>query len=333
MINFNKTYILYHSQCFDGFGAAFAAWYKLQDSAEYIPVSYGNPIPKMKDNSIVYILDFCYDYKELKELASRMLSVTILDHHISAMNKIIQNTTKNYDTNNGFFNITENNLYINFDMSRSGAGMSWDHFHPDSERPSLIDLLEDRDLWKFKFGNISKWMHSYLLSIPMNFNEYLKLIQTTEAINKAITTGEALHRMTEQIVKNICKNSWIGQFQGHKVAMVNASSHWSEVGEQLLNDNIDVEFAVSYTDLPNEIRMFSIRSKGDMDVSLIAQKLGGGGHKNASGAKVNNKKIIILELEEVLKKYYDNKKDNKSLTTAQVNEVTIKEFLKFYMEN
>jgi len=36
---------------------------------------------------------------------------------------------------------------------------------------------------------------------------------------------------------------------------------------------------------PNEFRV-SLRSKGDIDVAKVAEKFGGGGHKNASGLSI-----------------------------------------------
>lgn len=33
-----KPLVIYHAACADGFGAAFAAWLKLGDEAEYLPM-------------------------------------------------------------------------------------------------------------------------------------------------------------------------------------------------------------------------------------------------------------------------------------------------------
>lgn len=317
-----KTYILYHSQCYDGFGAAFAAWFKFGNEATYIAVSYGKPMPEMQDGSAVYILDFHYDAEDLKTLSERMKKVVVLDHHISAMKKWTKDEQSHYSEYSG-------NIEIHFDIGRSGAGMAWDYFHEGYERPDLINLIEDRDLWIFKYGHLAKSLHSYLLSIPMDFDEYHKLLQG-ETLANAIKQGEALSRMTEQVVNNICKNSWVTDFMGHRVAMVNTGSHWSEVGNRLLELHTDVEFAVSYTDMPDGNRMYSLRSKGDTDVSLIAKKLNGGGHKNAAGAKVNNKEIIALELEKASDKYYDYKKETKSTLAANLAKVEAQKFIEFY---
>ena len=35
-----KPLVIYHANCTDGFGAAFAAWLKLGDEAEYLPMEY-----------------------------------------------------------------------------------------------------------------------------------------------------------------------------------------------------------------------------------------------------------------------------------------------------
>jgi len=36
--------VLYHANCLDGFGAAYAAWKKFGDTADYIPVQYGEEV-------------------------------------------------------------------------------------------------------------------------------------------------------------------------------------------------------------------------------------------------------------------------------------------------
>lgn len=292
-----KTYVLYHSNCYDGLGAAYAAWKRLGDKGvEYIPVGYGKEPPEMEPGSAVYILDMSYSPETIAEMASKHEFITLLDHHKSAM---LQWTGKDYDRDfyhqdgiespNGMMS----NVMIMFDMKVSGAGFAWDFFcwNPESgrnERPKFIDLIEDRDLWKFTREE-TKAFHSYLLSIPQDFRSYSKF-EDDVFLNNAIEQGRALLRMTDQIVENICKNSYESfSFLGHRVAVVNTSSHWSEVGNRLLEMWPEVDFACSYTDLGGGIRMFSLRSRGDFDVSLIANSYGGGGHKGASGFKARLK--------------------------------------------
>ena len=36
-----KPLIIYHRSCADGFGAAYSAWLRFGDEAEYLPMQYG----------------------------------------------------------------------------------------------------------------------------------------------------------------------------------------------------------------------------------------------------------------------------------------------------
>jgi len=50
-------------------------------------------------------------------------------------------------------------------MERSGTGLAWDYFYPlatGSARPPLINMVEDRDLWRFQYEG-SRRLH-YVLS-------------------------------------------------------------------------------------------------------------------------------------------------------------------------
>lgn len=297
----SKVYILYHSNCYDGLGAAYAAWKRFGDSdagmpVEYIPVGYGKEPPQMEDKSFVYILDMSYSPDTIKKMARRHEWITILDHHKSAMldwagldyKKDTYTCELLQDEQGDIFNIT-----VMFDMKVSGAGFAWDYFmwnpnNGNNERPKFIDMIEDRDLWKFKIEG-SKEFHSYLLSVPQDFRRYEELESET-SLKNAIAQGSSLQRMTNQIVENICKNAQMKYaFLGGKAVVVNTSSHWSEVGNRLLELFPEADFACSYTDLPGDIRMFSLRSKAPFDVSIIAQTYGGGGHPQAAGFKAKIK--------------------------------------------
>jgi len=65
-------------------------------------------------------------------MKSKAASILILDHHKTAMEDL-----------QGFEGAV-------FDMERSGAMITWNHFFPNLEAPRLIDHIQDRDLWQFK---------------------------------------------------------------------------------------------------------------------------------------------------------------------------------------
>jgi len=70
---------------------------------------------------------------------------------------------------------------------------------------------------------------------------------------------------------------------GYQVPVVNLSDNISEVGNALCKRFPEYPFSVSYCDRSDGQRSWSLRSIGDFDVSDIAKKFGGGGHRNAAG--------------------------------------------------
>lgn len=259
-------YVLYHSNCYDGFGAAYAAWKKFGKNAKYIPVSYGNPVPDMMDAEEIYIVDFSYDEQTILRLAEKC-QVTVLDHHKTAEENLRPL-------------LGRENPKVIFDMNRSGALITWEYFFANEFGHApvnpLIMHISDRDLWTYKIPG-SREVHAALVSLPFDF-----ALWDTLDTKKLIIEGEACLRFQSQLVDNIVKKSFMGRIDAHEVPMVNTSSSWSEVGEALLAKYPDAPFAASFTVFGGMI-MWSLRSKGEFDVSAIARKFGGGGHKNAAG--------------------------------------------------
>jgi oligoribonuclease NrnB/cAMP/cGMP phosphodiesterase (DHH superfamily) len=270
-------YVLFHSKCYDGFGAAYAAWKALGDTAKYIPVSYGYPPPEMPDATHIYIVDFSYPPEILLDLVNRGAPVTVIDHHKTAqeaLNSLVG---------------AHSHLHTIFNMEKSGALLTWEYFHRyPADAPSdpglpipaplLIQHISDRDLWKFEMDGTAK-IHKALVSLPMDF----KLWDTLD-VEQLKKDGEICERLYTQLVENICDGSYQAQLDGHKIPVVNTSIAWSEVGHELAKRYPDAPFVASFTVFDSQV-MWSLRSIGEFDVSAVAKKFGGGGHKNAAGFK------------------------------------------------
>lgn len=268
-----KHCILYHSSCYDGFGAAFAAWKEFKEGAIYLPCSYGFDPPEevfQGKNDTIFILDFSFDEKTLLELKNVCNRVVLIDHHKTAQEKLEPLKGK-YDW-----------LDIHFDMNKSGALMAWEYFQSDIKGRvpynELIAHISDRDLWKFEMEGTEE-VHKALVSYPMDFKLWDNF--NVEELKKE---GTVLKRMYDQLISGICDKMFIGTIAGYEVPMVNTTIAWSEVGNELCKRYFAYKFAASFTVFEDQV-MWSLRSIGDFDVSEIAKKFGGGGHKNAAGFK------------------------------------------------
>ena len=259
-------YVLYHSSCYDGFGAAFAAWKKYGDKAKYIPCSHGAPAPDVSKATEIYVVDFSFDAETLVSW-SGCAQVVVLDHHKTAHEMLDPL-------------IGGNNPEVYFDMNRSGALMAWQYFHPDTDVPMLIRWISDRDLWKFEVEN-SERVHKALVSHPMDFEIWDKFSKDP---GRLVDEGKVCERLYSQLVENIIKSPWMRTIGDYTVPVVNTSIAWSEVGHSLLEAHPDAPFVASFTVFEDQV-MWSLRSRPGFDVSEIAKRYGGGGHENAAGFK------------------------------------------------
>lgn len=276
-------YILYHANCFDGTGAKFAAWKRFGDAAYYIPVQYGKPFPDMVKLGLetdVYILDFSYPRDFLEDLHSKVHKLVVLDHH-----KTAQADLAGLD-------------YAEFDMNKSGAVLAWEYFHPGKVVPDMLRLIQDGDLWKFEFAE-TKALRAALPLLESNMADWDLCCNDLGTLEEVIRSGAAIERYNAIKVDNTVQNNVkVLPYKGYKAGVLNTTTLVSEIGNAIY-DTLKVDFSMSYFFDIDGVPVVSFRSKGDMDVSAFAKELGGGGHKNAAGAKVDLEFIRKLYAEEL----------------------------------
>ena len=259
------THVLYHANCPDGFGAAFFAWLKLGDKAQYIPVSYGEGYPLLPGGSRVLMVDFSLPRELLLEFKGGLDTLVVLDHH-----KTAQADLEGLD-------------FCTFDMERSGAMLSWNYFHVLQDC-FLACYLQDRDLWHWKLP-FSREINAAIWSYPKDFkvwNKELHIMLNIE-IDKLIAEGTAILRYKMNEVQIQADRALFGLVAGHLVPIVNTTTEFSEVGEELCIRNPDKPFAAYYFDRADGKRQWGLRSRNGFDVSEVAKTYGGGGHKAAAG--------------------------------------------------
>lgn len=258
-------FVLYHDGCDDGFGAAWAAWRALGDRATYLPVNYGQPVPDLPDGALVTILDFSYPRAVLLALRERVM-LHVLDHHKSAAEDLA-----GLD-------------FAVFDMTKSGARLAWEHFHPGTKLPALLGYVEDRDLWRFAL-NGTRQITAYVRSFQRDFDTWAVLAwEVCHTINTPLVEGAAILRATDQLVAVHVRNARLIAFDGARVPCVNATMLQSETGAALCARFPDAPFSLTYFDRQDGRRVWSLRTAHpDVDCSVIAARHGGGGHPGAAG--------------------------------------------------
>jgi uncharacterized protein len=256
--------------------------------------------------------------------------VLVLDHHKTAQEELkhsapfVVGTSNFYDAsgwklaeNDNWFHFQQcviqdtcegvpGTIYVVFDMERSGAGLAWDFFFSKEPRPGFIDLVEDRDLWRFS-ALATKHFHAGNSDLPLTYearkSQYDRLdclvsnpdsasqAQALAELKRLITRGEAVLGYHDKLVDDL-----VGKRVKMRLTMPDGHA-WdiyavchplmamvSDVGEKLCAYG---PFGASYWyDPDRKVWQFSLRSRGDIDVSDIAKAFGGGGHKGAAGFAV-----------------------------------------------
>ncbi len=282
----NPIIVIYHGNCPDGFAAALAAqlFFKQQDNYKsfknkitYHKGIHGTPPPDCQDKE-VYIVDFSYSREAIKKICLQAINVTLIDHHISALTEL-EGLAQEH-----------NNLKLHFDMNQSGAVLTWKFFHQD-DVPLLFQHIQDNDLWNFELKNTQTIILA-IMSYPMKLKLWNRWLRDKSSLDILHKEGLILKRQTDRQIKRYKKAARMGKIAGHIVPVVNAPS---SIGSELLHQLSDgYPFAVAYED-KSERRVWQLRSGGEkaIDVSQIAQKFGGGGHKNASGFSTKGINIDI----------------------------------------
>jgi oligoribonuclease NrnB/cAMP/cGMP phosphodiesterase (DHH superfamily) len=275
-------YFIFHGNCFDGFIAAYSAWLKHRDNPNirFISANYNEPFPVSDSDLVgaeVYVMDFSYPKDVLLHVESLVKSIKVLDHHKTAKDQLSSLS------------------FATFDMTKSGAMLAWEYFHPNKSAPKLVQYVQDRDLWKWLLPNsraVNAVVQSYNIGKIEDFKTFELLcarLEQKKELPLIIKEGDAILRSVDQITNIAIKRGfkWI-EIQGHMVPAVNTSVFESEICAKLLALYPQAEFSATYYDFGTEgYQAFSLRSLpgSSFDVSSIALIYGGGGHPNAAGFK------------------------------------------------
>ncbi|MGK5091000.1 DHHA1 domain-containing protein [Deltaproteobacteria bacterium TL4] len=266
----NRALVIYHADCLDGFGAAFAIHKHFQNShasqCEFHGAYHGTEPPAIEGREL-YLVDFSYKRTVLKKLCAQSKRVTIIDHHISTQQDL-----------SGLDQEIEN-LTVHFDMKQSGAVMTWKLFH-STPPPSLLLHIQDLDLWNFQLEGTQD-ITSALMSYPYDFEQWTQLM-VDDRLVLLRTEGEAINRYRQQMIEVHKRKVVIANIAGYQVPVVNCPG-------VILSDLVgelakDYPFAAGYQDIGTQ-RKWSLRSRGEegLDVAKMAEQFGGGGHRNAAG--------------------------------------------------
>ena len=260
----------------------------LEYGVEFIEINYGIPFPFdtiCKDEQI-YIVDFSISPEEMKLLLDITKDVTWIDHHKTAIDKYA-----NFEYNirgiryDGVAGCMLTYAYL-YHMTIYGEGDigPYEKWMAD-EAPMFTKMVADWDVWKFDFGedtrNFITAFNSYDFEPTSDqwkmFAGHNNMCGLRE--RELIKEGIIMNKQRDGWAKGYMNLGFAVDFEGYYIFAVNLGRCNSEYFKSLPEGKYDAFMPFAFDGDKYIVSMYS----KIIDVSKIAVKYGGGGHKAASG--------------------------------------------------
>jgi oligoribonuclease NrnB/cAMP/cGMP phosphodiesterase (DHH superfamily) len=268
-----RPLILYHGHCMDGLGAAFAAWIRFGEDAEYQPCMYGKPAPDVERGRgrDVYLFDFTFTRAEMDAFNEVASSFVVLDHHVHAA-PLLEGTT-----------------YGHFDNTKSGAVLAWEHFFPIDPLPRMFRYLQDRDLWTRELPDHEEItqairQHSGKYDDPRTLNAvFHRLEREPEMVAQE---ARVLVAQIARFIRNDLTRAYVRQIADLPIVFCTSTPNYvSDLAGEMLVAFPEARASCVMFRNDDGTWLHSLRSRqgSDVDVGAVAKRYGGGGHKHSAG--------------------------------------------------
>lgn len=304
--------IAYHADCIDGFTSAYITHTAVADrdtNIDLLPMKYdAESLSELADRLnkfeylILYVVDFSVPVAFLENMsADHLTNVIILDHHKTAFEKYMYPGYKvEADSKE---QIVLHGAEIILDNSKSGAGLCW-HYFMDSRIsvPMLVRYVQDYDLWRFTYGDRTKYVNKYLSNQTQSLNNWRSIHSAMEIpspLASILDKGSRLQAVHDRAVKEVAMTAEPIELLGVTgLKAVCPKELTSDVGHALAKKCGTFGLMYEIPAAEDMLVTFSLRgcSSTHFDVSVLAKQLGGGGHVGAGGFTLDSTDPLTKEL-------------------------------------
>lgn len=273
------------------------------------------PCPEdVKENETIYIVDLALDnviFGLIKELVTKYnCNVIHIDHHITTFDtltglsnedkQIMDRVTKFYKEGISGSLLTWIYACMNedertkcnevpFDFSDGRTHVAFNYETPDIREyriPTVIRFIDDNDVWSHEIDETKYFTLAFQMEADKNpCNElWHDLIYGSDArVYEYVNKGKILWSYQEGINEKMLKNAFECEIDGHKCLCLNTPYGNSRVFNEKF-DEYPMVCKFHYTGEMWKHSFYSSEKHPDsVDVSIIAKKFGGGGHRSAAG--------------------------------------------------
>jgi uncharacterized protein len=250
-------------------------------------------IDLIKENETIIIVDYSVEPEVMDKLLQKTPNICWIDHHISSFQKY-----SNYKQMNKI-----KGFQYNVDKSMAACALVYLYFFENCRTneefelnyekvPYFTRLISDYDCWKKEYKNLTNCFFLYINAQNQAPDSTIwDILNKTskEDINKLAKSGELIQQyLNISNDLNIKNYAFETKFEGHSALCINSCTKGSTQFGKNIN-KYDCCITFSFDGKKWNYGIYSTK----IDVSEIAKKFGGGGHRGASG--YSTEKLILGE--------------------------------------
>lgn len=280
---------VYHAADHDGKGSA-AIVRSIYPQIELLALNHDTEIPfeMIAAHDLVVVCDFALPMDFMFELNNK-LDFTWIDHHVSSIKKYDDMLVAGAKAIKGSRKI-----------GQAAIELTWQYFYPDIKVPLGVELLAKQDLFDLSDKRVLPFeyaMQSFGQNNPQDA-VWKDIFADKMDVEMMVAQGERILSWISERNINLVRNlAFEAEIDGLKCICANmpqGRSYFFDSLENVEKYDVLINFYMNKK-LQWNISFYS--SKKEVDVSKLAAKFGGGGHKGAAGAsKLSQLPDFLLEI-------------------------------------
>lgn len=269
-----STICLYHDDP-DGCSSAAVVRRALGPALLLQPMEIGDPIPweAIEGCEQVVMVDYSLVPEDMRRLGTGRDLVWI-DHHKTSLSELAEVMA-------GVPGEREDGV--------AACVLTWRTFFPGLATPRALQLIGDRDVWRMEYPEtraFSEGLYQNDLD-PANDSLWIPLLDGDPArLTELIERGGRLYEARiGSIIDAVARYGFETVFEGHRTLAINHRGN-GDMGEYIRKAGYTVAYCYSEAVRAGRLLTMVTLYSDQVDVSEIARKYGGGGHRGAAGFQI-----------------------------------------------
>lgn len=287
--------VIHHSADLDGICSREVAKRNLGDDADYVGWDYGQPVPDLEPYKEIIVVDIRLTEEVMRKYANKIIWI---DHHKSSIESM--KDVKFLDS------------YCIDGVAACRLIYQYFHTHRDDrpdkaafvdrkvEEPYAVQLLGEFDIWDKRNPNTDLFQLGMQAETSADWSVLLSMSFPNETHFKAayvsaiLGRGKAINAYTTMVnAQIIVERGFDVTFEGLKFRALNIARCNSMTFTAAIKPEHEGCLAYFWNGQKWRFSLYQVEHRKDIDLSVIAVKNGGGGHRGACGFELERLPICL----------------------------------------